>query len=428
MKIQRPSIKLTVALIIVTAYLLGAAVAPHFVNKEDVNNWYNGNYWIKNPKLAPPEWVNLFGANQPPSETLRPVEENGRKHVFEYDFHYSHSPEDIKIRFNQSRFERVRITIKTPDGKEYVLYNSLIMEELSLRTKVSTLMKIGEANGIEVTETDILFGDALKPVFFKNESGKIVPNTGKYTITVTSRAEPTVTVVGKVHGLLGTDVKRRDLWVGFLWGLRETMILVITTSLLATFLGTLLGISGGLSGTTGFFSDAVSKISAITPLVPVMIALVPVKGEVGPDGILDISMTLFVAILGFLLSGKISRNVKVMVATEMKKEYIESAVSLGGSKWWILKNHVLRAVLPYSIYQLTLLVPRVVALVSILGFFRAAPGFNWGTLMASVVIENPKATLYWWEVIPITLALGFFALAFVLINREIEDRFSIENI
>lgn len=425
---RRPSPKLTISLAIIGLYLLGALLAPHFVNKDDIDNWYNGNYWLKNPKLAPPEWVNLFGSKEPPNTVLKPTKEEGRLHVFEYDFHYPRAPQDIRIVFNRTRFERIRITLTTPEGKSYVLYNSLIVEEISLRTNVKKLIEIGREKGMDVTETDVLFGDALKPLFFKNESGRIVPDQGKYRITIVSSAKPRVFVVGRVYGLMGTDVKRRDLWAGFLWGLRETMILVLLTSLLATFIGTLLGISGGLSGAAGVFSDAVSKISAITPLLPVMIALVPVEGEVGPNGVLQMSMGSFILILGFLLSGKISRNVKVMVETEIKKEYIESAVSLGGDRWWILRNHILKVVIPYGVYQLTLLVPRVVALISLLGFFRATPGFNWGTLMASVVIENPHVTIYWWEVLPITLALGIFALAFVLINRDMEDRMSLEKI
>ncbi|ASJ01597.1 ABC transporter permease subunit [Thermococcus gorgonarius] len=425
---RKPSPKLTISLAIIGLYLLGALLAPHFVDKEGIDNWYNGNYWIRNPRLAPPEWVNLFGSKKPPSRILKPTKEEGRLHVFEYDFHYSRTPQDIKIIFNKTKFERISITLTTPGGESYVLYNSPIIEELSFRASVKKLIEIGRDKGMDVTETDVLFGDALKPLFFKNESGRIVPDEGKYRITIVSSAKPQVFVVGKVYGLMGTDVKRRDLWVGFLWGLRETMILVILTSLLATFLGTLLGVSGGLSGAAGVFSDAVSKISAITPLLPVMIALVPVEGKVGPNGILQMPMGLFILILGFLLSGKISRNVKVMVETEIKKEYIESSVSLGGDRLWILRNHILKVVIPYGIYQLTLLVPRVVALISLLGFFRATPGFNWGTLMASVVIENPRVTIYWWEVLPITLALGIFALAFVLINRDMEDRMSSKNI
>jgi len=44
-------------------------------------------------------------------------------------------------------------------------------------------------------------------------------------------------------------------------------------------------------------------------------------------------------------------------------------------------------------------------------------------MLGMVLSQNAIYSMAWWMIVPIGLALVVFALAFVLINRELEERF-----
>ncbi|RKY20656.1 MAG: ABC transporter permease, partial [Planctomycetota bacterium] len=281
------------------------------------------------------------------------------------------------------------------------------------------LQKIAQDRGVSYSDSDFLFGRGLMPIFAKGDSLE----KGTYILEITSKSEPTVEVIGKVYGLMGTDSMGRDMWQGFIWGLRGTMGMVVAVGLIAVVVGAALGVLGALSGVVGAITDGLAKLSAILPLVPVMVMMIPIMSEVTHGGHLEVPLWSFVLLMGVLLFGKIARNVRALVETELSKEYVESALSLGASRWWVLKHHISRAVLPYSIYQFSIIMPKVVALVSLLGFFEAIPGFNWGTLLGSMIAEKQLFSMAWWIVVPIGVGLALFAMAFVMINLSMEERF-----
>ncbi|ASJ11505.1 ABC transporter permease [Thermococcus thioreducens] len=409
--------KVKIAASILLFYLLAAAVGPSLANEEAIHNWNNKMYWADNPKLVPPSWINLFGKNLPPTENLAPTKIEGNLYVYEYDFRYSEAPQDIIV---YSEFPcDMTINITLPDGREYTLYRGLSRSKIRLGMMFMVMGKIAQDKGLNYTDSDLIFRGGLDPIFM----GKDGVEKGTYIIEITSENEPKVRVLGRVYGILGTDSTGRDIWQGFVWGFRETMVMVVTVGFTAVAIGAVLGVLSALYGIAGTVTDALTKLSTILPLVPVMVMMVPITGKVTYGGHLEVPFWSFVLLMGLLLFGKIARNVRALVETELGKEYVESAISLGGSRWWILRHHVSRAVLPYSVYQFSIVMPKVVALVSLLGFFEAIPGFNWGTLLGNMITENQLFSMAWWIVVPIGAALAVFAMAFVLINLSIEDRF-----
>ncbi|ASJ06301.1 ABC transporter permease [Thermococcus pacificus] len=414
--------KLRLGVAIIVIYTIAAFIAPYFVNEEKIENWYNGLYWKENPKLAPPSWVNLFGKSLPPTEELAPVKSQSGLQAFEYDFRYSKPPQDIIVKSNKTEGSPMTVTVTTPSGESYQFYRG-ISDEVSLAYQWQVLMEIAEDRGVEFRMEDTAFRMGLKPLFFVNQSGEVVPEHGVYTITVEGALNSTVKIVGATYGILGTDTYGRDVGAAFLWGARQTVVLVYLTAVVAVVLGTLAGLAASLRGKTGTVVDSISKLSTIVPVIPFMIALTPLTGSVSYNARITVPMWAFVLALAVLLFGKIARNVGAIVRTELNKEYVAAAESLGADRKWILRRHILKIVGPYSIYQLSLFTPKAIALISILGFFRVAPGFNWGTMLGMVLSQNAIYSMAWWMIVPIGLALVVFALAFVLINRELEERF-----
>jgi len=412
--------KLKAGTAIIVTYLVLAVLSPLLVNQSDVRNWHYATYWEKNPKLAPPEWVNLLGRNLPPTEYMP-----GNRGEYEYDFHYSLPPEDILIVPPTNWTGDVSVSVRTPDGKELLLYSGPVSGPTSIGRSSYTMLQVARELGIpEGTAMNLVMGgNGLEIVFGRWENGEWVPVHGLYRFRVNSSADVRLRVVGRVYGPLGTDSYGRDLSAIFLGGLPETLAIVFATAFLTVFLGTITGPFGALSGKVGRLVEGLGKISSMMPLVPAMILLVPILGGVSYYGTIEISLWPFVLALSFLLFGKVSQNVRTITMTELSKEHVTASKALGASETWVLRRHVLKAVFPYASSQFILTSAKVIALISILGFFGVSFGFNWGELFTMVVTQKAIYNGAWWMILPVGIAITLLAIGLLLINGEIEEGF-----
>lgn len=80
----------------------------------------------------------------------------------------------------------------------------------------------------------------------------------------------------------------------------------------------------------------------------------------------------------------------------------------------------MRKVLPYSFAVLSIIVPKVIVLISLFGFFGIVPGINWGSFMAEALEGGGFYGGVWWWIIPPGLAIALIGIGFVLINKGIE--------
>lgn len=412
--------KLKAGAIILVAYLLLAGVSPFLVDPNDVENWHYATYWDGNPKFAPPAWVNLFGKNLPPTGD---VPGDGR--TYRYYFLYSLPPRDILIVPPSNWSGEVSVWVRTPDGRNLLLYSGLVSGPTSIGRSSYTMLQVAREVGVsEGTAMNLIVsGDSLKLVFGRWENGEWVPIHGVYTFTVNSSAKVKLRLVGRVYGLLGTDSYGRDLSVVFFGGLPETLAIVFATALMTAFLGTITGLFGALSGKVGRLVEGFGKISSMLPLVPAMILLVPILDGVSYYGTLEVSLWPVVLALSLLLFGKVSQNVRTLTITELSKEHIRASKALGANDAWVLRRHVLKAVLPYVSSQFVLTSAKVIALISILGFFGVSFDFNWGELFTIVVTQRAIYNGAWWMILPVGVAITLLAVGLLLIKSEIEEKF-----
>jgi peptide/nickel transport system permease protein len=420
------SLKAKIGAGIVAFYLAFALIAPYMVDHKAIENWYSVTYWSDKPKFAPPKWVNLFGENLPPTENLKVVKIGEGVYRGKYDFHYSEVPTDVRITFKETPGETVTVNVTTPHGRAFTVYSGPPVElDLAKSYPVvqSMVMNSGVQLGPDEFVTLMATGKAINIVFARKEGKSWVPVRGRYTFTVEASSKPEIEIVGKTYGILGTDALGRDLWSAFLWGTRQTLIFVFAISGTAVALGTLFGLAGSISGRLGSAVDFISRVSTMLPMIPILIAMVPIFKRVSYYGSIDVPIWVFALVLGFLLFGRISRNVKTMANVEKKKEYVRASRILGGGEWWIVHHHVLRIIMPYSISEFIILSAKALGIISILGFFRVMPGFNWGSLLTLVITQRALYGGAWWMVLPAGGAIATLAIGFVLIHLEVEERF-----
>ncbi|NJF25035.1 ABC transporter permease [Thermococcus sp. Bubb.Bath] len=419
----------TAAILIVLAFVVFSIVGPYTVNQEKIKNWDNETYWSINPRGVPPDWYGWI-MNLPPTEWLKGDFENG-SYVFTYDFHYSASPQEILILSNST--SSLRVDIIGPDGRRYTVWNGPVYGIARPSRLPQTFSRIAkEKCGITVSEGDILFRNAYNIIFSK-PNGDCYDHPdflkGTYRITVsgnpplTKRDGVRIRVIGRTYGNLGTDTLGRDVWAGFAWGARDTIATAILGAAILTMLGLFLGAGSAMSGWMGNLADFISKLVTVTPTLPAAVALVIIASRITPNYTMRISSLNMALILGILLMGNTSRNIRSIVEEELRKEYVESARALGGNSLWILRKHVSRVLLPYTAYQFSLAVPGMIAFMTLMGFFNVVPGLNWGALMSQTLRTYGKFTMAWWQVVPVGTAIGLIALGFVWLTKEIEYEF-----
>jgi peptide/nickel transport system permease protein len=141
----------------------------------------------------------------------------------------------------------------------------------------------------------------------------------------------------KIDGYpLGTDRYGRDLFSRILWGVRPTMLMVVTVALVRLFLGVMLGLAAGWSkGRAARFLD--SLISFALSIPALIAALVGIF-------IVGINHGLIAFIVGLGLTGwaESGRMVAEQTRSIKSQTFVEAARALGASDRRILYKHVLR--------------------------------------------------------------------------------------
>lgn len=205
---------------------------------------------------------------------------------------------------------------------------------------------------------------------------------------------------------LGTDVFGRDLLTRIMYGGRIS----IAVGLIATFVALIIGVTwGAVAGYAGGRLDAVMmRLVDILYALPFMIFVVLLMVIFGRNLLL---MFLAIGAVEWLTMARIVRG---QIQTLKQQEFVEAAVSLGLSRWTIIRKHLIpNAIGPVIVYT-TLTIPSVMlleAFLSFLGLGIQPPQSSWGLLIShgvETMEEYPWLLIFPGLIFSITLfALNF---------------------
>jgi peptide/nickel transport system permease protein len=176
-----------------------------------------------------------------------------------------------------------------------------------------------------------------------------------------SRLEPGKTAMeGNLTYLLGTDDQGRDMLSAILYGLRISVMVGVTSTVIALAIGLSLGLLAGYAGgRTEALIMRVADIQLAFPPILVALILLALTGR-GVDKIIIALVTVQWAYY--------ARTTRSTALVERKKEYIEAARLLGLSPLRIMFRHLLPNCLPPLIVIAALQVASAISLEATLSF------------------------------------------------------------
>ena len=176
-----------------------------------------------------------------------------------------------------------------------------------------------------------------------------------------SRLEPgQVSADGKMSFLMGTDEQGRDMLSAIIYGVRISVIVGVSSTVIALLLGLSLGLWAGYAGgRMEAFIMRVADIQLSFPPILIALILLALTGQ----GVGKIIIALVAVQWAYY-----ARTARSAALVERKKEYIEAATCLGLSPTRIVLRHLLPNCLPPLIVIAALQVASAISLEATLSF------------------------------------------------------------
>ena len=267
-----------------------------------------------------------------------------------------------------------------------------------------------------------ILGHGPNDLFFTAVDERLLP-VGPWTWVddVNNPGHQTLFVLG-ADGTLG-----RDEFLRLLYGARVSLEVAVGGTVIAMFIGTLMGASAGYF--RGWVDTVVSRITDITMAFPSLLFIIALASTVGTrldhvtfgifgEGV--VTLILVFSIFGWFYPARILRAV---VLSLREKEFIEAARMVGSSDWRIIRSHILPHLIAPIIVYSTLAVASYVlaeAGLSFLGIGIKLPTPSWGNLLSDA--PNFYTSQPWLMVWP-GLAILLTTLAFNLLGDGLRDAF-----
>ena len=396
---------------------------------QGIHLWRGGeDIWIENPRNARPGWVNFFSRARLPKTIVVSTNEGAPKQVqplpgglrsvqisLPFDYQDDAFPSEINL-FLTSGFKERRPYVSlywlTPDARRISLGERSV--RASERYSISLDRSLSQRLGRVPPEIALL---ASSDATAQNS----VPLTGRYRLQIEgllfeaeSGLDAKLVVYGQVHGLAGTDHRRRDLMVALLWGTPIALafgFLAAVGSTLTTLLIAAIGVWFGR------WIDAliqrITEVNAILPTLPILIMI-----GIFYSRSLWVMLGAIIALSIFSLGIKTYRAILLQVK---EAPYIEAARIYGTGNFRIILRYMLPRVVPVLVPQFVILIPSFVFLeagLAVLGIGDPVLP-TWGKIVNDAYSNGALYKgYYYWVLAPSALLVvtgaGFALVGFAL--------------
>jgi peptide/nickel transport system permease protein len=422
---------LAIILLLIVLAIYTVIAIPY---NEAIRLWRGGeDVWYDSPRTAPPAWTNLFREQKLPETIVVSSEdesvvkgtevvdaENGMTDIiFElpFDYPYDGFPQELNLFLDAEYDEKppyVSLTWLTPDGRE-IRVADLSAGAASYRFEQDD--KLTRRLGGEPARIGLLADpNSEEPVALR----------GRYTLRVQaltfedgSDLDAELVMYGQVHGLGGTDHRRRDLMVALLWGapvaLSFGLLAAVGTSVTTMLIA---AISTWFGGWVDEVIQRITEINLILPALPILIM-------VGTFYSRSIWLMLGIIILLNIFGAGIKTYRAVFLQVK-ESGYIEAARAYGAGDVRIILRYLVPRIIPLLIPALVVLVPAFVFLEASLAVLGLGDPTlpTWGKIIDEARSNGALYQGYYYWMLEPSFLLMLTGLAFALVGFSLDRIFN----
>ena len=230
----------------------------------------------------------------------------------------------------------------------------------------------------------------------------------------TAKQYKTVDAVKQDTLPFGADRLGRDVLAKAIKGAQVSILVGVSSALLATVIGTFLGaLAGFFGGRVGDLLEWVYNVFTAVPGILLIFAFAAVFGR----GIGSV-----VLILGLAGWTGIYRLVRAEFIKHTVRDYVRAAEAIGVGPAARMFRHILPNVSHVVLVQLSVHVVGFIkseVILSYLGLGVGVDEVSWGTMLAEA--QNELILGHWWQLLAATLMMAVFVTAFSLMTDALRD-------
>lgn len=215
---------------------------------------------------------------------------------------------------------------------------------------------------------------------------------------------------------MGTDNFGRSVLSLIIVGARISLLVGITATLVAVFLGASIGLVSGYYGGTRIDTglNALTNWFLVLPWLVLAIVM---------SAILGASVWIIILVIGITSWAQPARLIRAQTLSVRARPYVERARVLGASDWSILTRHVLPNVSPVIFANAILTVAIAIlteTTLSILGLGDAT-AISWGTIIEQAFSGGAMTNQYWWWITPPGVMIVLVTLSFTMCGYALDE-------
>lgn len=266
---------------------------------------------------------------------------------------------------------------------------------------------------------DLSFKRALGLTPLANIPRTLFAAPGRYEIAISGDIPPSATLsvrlTGGRTGLFGTDGRGRSVWAVFLTGIRISLIIGVSATLVASLLGLTAGLAAGyLGGATDQLLMRLVDVLLSIPTLPILMVLASVWGK---------GLWQLVLILSIFSWMGTARTIRSMTMTLRDAPFVEGLRGIGARPWYIIARHLVPEALPLLLATVALGVPGAVLAEAGLSFLGLSDPriLSWGRMLHEAHAGGAFTAGAWWVLLPPGLGISLLCMIFLDIGRTLEE-------